>query len=255
MIKSNILTIYISQKINFNELIDNVKIIQNIEEDVKNKVELFLFKDHADYENFKAKNSHRLEKIFFYTKSTLEVFKIIINYLLKQSQESANELIENLKINHHINNELRYYTTKMREYENFFRATPIENYYLSFENKFFSKNPRFLSLSKNKIKYHEEIIRANQFEFYLPNGVSIPSVIHFYTKNTLNLSGFLIIKLENSENLPNFVNWKISKNNVRINLKCLKYLIGPLKITISAEGFKDDDQVDFYLSPIKNGIV
>ena len=55
MIKSNILTIYISQKINFNELIDNVKIIQNIEEDVKNKVELFLFKDHADYENFKAK--------------------------------------------------------------------------------------------------------------------------------------------------------------------------------------------------------
>ena len=142
----------------------------------------------------------------------------------------------------------------MREYEILTRATPIENYYLSFENKFFSKNLRFLSLSKDKIKYHEEIIRANQFEFYLPNGVSIPSVIHFYTKNTLNLSGFLTIKLENSENLPNFVKWKISKNNLRINLKSLKYLIGPLKIIVSAEGFKDDDQVDFYLSPIKNGI-
>ena len=104
MIKSNILTIYFP-KINFNELIDNVKIIQNIEEDVKNKVELFLFKDHADYENFKAKNSHRLEKNIFLYQIHIRSFKIIINYLLKQSQESANELIENLKINHHINNE------------------------------------------------------------------------------------------------------------------------------------------------------
>ena len=71
-----------------------------------------------------------------------------------------------------------------------FRATPIENYYLSFENKFFSKNPRFLSLSKNKIKYHEEIIRANQFEFYLPNGVSTPQLSIFILRTLLIYQGF-----------------------------------------------------------------